>query len=78
MKKESLNGAWIQICKQTPESPTVKEIWLHKKAFFCAIKGIPTVNDLHVTVLYLLSVDHTKLSYRFGGCDFQLTEVMGT
>ena len=60
-----------------PEFPTVKEIWLHKKAFFRAIEGIPIVHDLHVTVLHLLGIDHTNLSYRFGGHDFRLTD-MGT
>ena len=36
-----------------------------------------SVHDLHATVLHLLGLDHTKLSYRFGGRDYTLTDVHG-
>jgi hypothetical protein len=36
------------------------------------------VHDLHATVLYLLGFDHTKLTYRFNGRDFRLTDNFGT
>lgn len=61
-----------------PEFPTVKEAWLYKKAFSRAIKGPSSAHDLHITVLHLLGIDHTKLPYRFGVRDFLLTDVMGT
>ena len=35
------------------------------------------VHDLHATILYLLGFDHTKLTYRFQGRDFRLTDVHG-
>ena len=35
------------------------------------------VNDLHATFLHLLGLDHTKLTYRFNGRDFRLTDVAG-
>ena len=35
------------------------------------------VHDLHATILYLLGIDHEKLSYRFQGRDFRLTDVHG-
>ncbi|HIF06698.1 MAG TPA: DUF1501 domain-containing protein [Gemmatimonadetes bacterium] len=35
------------------------------------------VHDLHATVLHLLGVDHTKLTYQFQGRDFRLTDVAG-
>jgi hypothetical protein len=35
------------------------------------------VNDLHATMLHLLGVDHEKLTYRFQGRDFRLTDVAG-
>lgn len=35
------------------------------------------VHDLHATMLYLLGIDHTKLTYRFQGRDFRLTDVSG-
>jgi hypothetical protein len=35
------------------------------------------VHDLHATMLHLLGLDHTKLTYRFQGRDFRLTDVHG-
>ena len=35
------------------------------------------VNDVHATLLYLLGIDHLKLTYRFQGRDFRLTDVAG-
>ena len=36
------------------------------------------VHDLHATILHLLGLEHTKLTYRFQGRDFRLTDVSGT
>ena len=35
------------------------------------------VNDIHATILHLLGIDHLKLTYRFQGRDFRLTDVAG-
>ena len=35
------------------------------------------VHDLHATALHLLGIDHTRLTYRFQGRDFRLTDVAG-
>jgi hypothetical protein len=35
------------------------------------------VHDLHATLLHLLGFDHTRLTYRFQGRDFRLTDVHG-
>jgi hypothetical protein len=35
------------------------------------------VNDLHATMLHLFGLDHLKLTYRFQGRDFRLTDVAG-
>lgn len=35
------------------------------------------VHDIQATILYLLGLDHTKLTYRFKGRDFRLTDVFG-
>ena len=35
------------------------------------------VHDLQATILHLLGIDHTKLTYRFQGRDFRLTDVHG-
>ena len=42
-----------------------------------AVENVMTVHDLHATVLHLLGLDHTKLSYRFGGRDVTLPDVHG-
>jgi Protein of unknown function (DUF1501) len=44
---------------------------------FNAVEDRVHVHDLHATVLYLLGLDHTKLTYRFQGRDFRLTDVHG-
>ncbi|TWU09012.1 hypothetical protein CA54_42520 [Symmachiella macrocystis] len=36
------------------------------------------VHDLNATILYLLGIDHERLTYRFQGRDFRLTDVHGT
>ena len=35
------------------------------------------VHDLHATVLHLLGFDHERLTYRYAGRDFRLTDVAG-
>jgi len=35
------------------------------------------VHDLHATMLHLLGIDHTRLTYKFQGRDFRLTDVSG-
>ncbi len=36
-----------------------------------------TIHDLHATMLHLLGLEHTKLTFRFGGRDMRLTDVHG-
>jgi hypothetical protein len=36
-----------------------------------------TIPDLHATILHLLGLDHTRLTYRHAGRDFRLTDVSG-
>ena len=45
---------------------------------FNVVKDKVHVHDLHATALHLLGFDHTKLTYRFQGRDFRLTDVHGT
>ena len=35
------------------------------------------VHDLHATILHLMGLDHTRLTYRFSGRDYRLTDVAG-
>jgi hypothetical protein len=44
---------------------------------FNAVKDKVHVHDLNATILQLLGFDHTKLTYRFQGRDFRLTDVHG-
>jgi Protein of unknown function (DUF1501) len=44
---------------------------------FNAVEDSVHTHDLHATVLHLLGFDHTKLTYRFQGRDFRLTDVSG-
>ena len=44
---------------------------------FKAVEKRTHVHDIHATILYLLGIDHTKLTYRYSGRDFRLTDVAG-
>jgi hypothetical protein len=44
---------------------------------FQAVENKVHVHDLHATILHLLGFDHTRLTYRFAGRDFRLTDVHG-
>jgi hypothetical protein len=35
------------------------------------------VHDLHATILHLMGLNHEKLTYRYAGRDFRLTDVYG-
>ena len=45
---------------------------------FNVVKDKVHVHDLHATILHLLGFDHTRLTHRFQGRDFRLTDVHGT
>ena len=44
---------------------------------FKAVDKPVHVHDLHATILYLMGIDHPKLTYRYSGRDFRLTDVAG-
>jgi hypothetical protein len=44
---------------------------------YYAVDGKVHVHDLHATILHLLGLDHKRLTYRFAGRDFRLTDVHG-
>lgn len=43
-----------------------------------AVENRVGVNDLHATILHLMGIDHEKLTYRFNGRDYRLTDVAGS
>lgn len=42
-----------------------------------SVKDKVHVHDLHATILHLMGLDHEKLTYRYGGRDYRLTDVHG-
>ena len=43
-----------------------------------AVENKVQIHDLHATILATLGLDHEKLTYRYAGRDFRLTDVSGT
>ncbi|MCH8045870.1 MAG: DUF1501 domain-containing protein [Planctomycetes bacterium] len=43
-----------------------------------AVEGRMHVHDLHATILHLMGLDHERLTYRYSGRDFRLTDVAGS
>jgi uncharacterized protein (DUF1501 family) len=44
---------------------------------YSAVEDIVHVNDFHATILRLMGVDHKRLTFRFQGRNFRLTDVAG-
>lgn len=44
---------------------------------YYAVENKVHFHDLHATILHLLGMEHTKLTYRYAGRDFRLTDVAG-
>jgi Protein of unknown function (DUF1501) len=42
-----------------------------------AVSNVCTMHDFHATILHLLGIDHTRLTFRYSGRDFRLTDVHG-
>ena len=44
---------------------------------YAAVENPIHINDMHATLLHLFGIDHTRLTYRYRGRDFRLTDVAG-
>ncbi len=44
---------------------------------FKAVENRVSIHDLHATMMHQLGIDHTRLTYRYAGRDFRLTDVFG-
>ena len=44
---------------------------------YYAVRDKVHMHDLHATILHLLGIDHLRLTYRYAGRDFRLTDVYG-
>ena len=42
-----------------------------------AVEKPMSIHDLHATILHLLGIDHKRLTFRYAGRDFRLTDVYG-
>jgi len=42
-----------------------------------AVENRAMIHDLHATILHLLGMDHERLTYRYNGRDYRLTDVYG-
>jgi arylsulfatase A-like enzyme len=42
-----------------------------------AVENRMSVHDLHATILHLMGMNHEKLTFRYSGRDFRLTDVHG-
>lgn len=44
---------------------------------YFAVQDNVRFHDLHATILHLMGLDHTRLTYRYAGRDFRLTDIHG-
>ena len=44
---------------------------------FRAVENRVHIHDMHATILHLMGLDHERLTYRYAGRDFRLTDVAG-
>ena len=44
---------------------------------FFAVENKVHIHDLHATILHLVGLNHERLTYRYSGRDFRLTDVHG-
>ena len=44
---------------------------------FAPVENPVHVHDFHATILHLMGLDHTRLTYRHAGRDYRLTDVHG-
>jgi hypothetical protein len=42
-----------------------------------AVENVCEIHDLHATMLHLMGMDHTRITFRFSGRDMRLTDVKG-
>ena len=51
---------------------------VHDRYYDTAVKNKVHMHDLHATILHILGLNHEKLTYRYAGRDFRLTDVHGS
>ena len=71
VEQQVRDGLYGKIEKQT------SKFMAHDELGATVAKDKVHVHDFHATILHLLGMDHTKLTYRFGGRDYRLTDVHG-
>jgi hypothetical protein len=59
------------------ETTTVTLQNSHESSCCCAVRRHVRVHDPQATLLHLLDLDHKRLTFKFQGCNFRLTDVHG-
>ena len=70
-------GEIIRVILQNMESVGGTSYGSTDELGYHAAVDVVHVNDLHATMLHLLGIDHRRLTFRFQGRDFRLTDVAG-
>ena len=63
--------------RQCGKTTVARMIAEQQPATFFDLENPVDVHDLHATMLHQLGLDHTRLTYRYSGRDFRLTDVHG-
>src|SRR5262249_44166761 len=53
-------------------------LWQTDEMGYSPVEDPVHVHDLHATILHVMGLDHTKLTYKFQGREFRLTDIEGT
>ena len=73
---ETVKNLLAAIDSDRVESQTLVKAYLARIAA-SSHNAFISVNDLHATILHLAGIDHERLTYRYSGRDFRLTDVAG-
>ena len=73
----SIPRPWTPEKERTVYNNCLEQVKLADELGFDVARDRVHVHDLQATILHLLGLEHTRLTYRFQGRDFRLTDVSG-
>ena len=77
MSKRGLDYLTGSNASRTPFEIHFKAFESHLRNGATALEYPVHTHDFHATILHLMGIDHTRLTYRYSGRDFRLTDVHG-